>query len=129
MSAPDAGEGFWRARLRGFVYAWRGIVVLVRTQGNARIHLVATAAVGVAGLIFRVSAGEWAILALAAGLVWAAEALNTAIEVLADRVTTERDERIGRAKDLAAGGVLFAAIAAAIAGVCIFLPKLWAMLF
>jgi diacylglycerol kinase (ATP) len=67
------------------------------------------------------------LLALAMGMVWAAEALNTAIEYLSDHVCTEHHERIGRVKDLAAGGVLLAAIAAMVVGGIVFLPRVWAL--
>jgi diacylglycerol kinase (ATP) len=128
METPPKRVSFWQARLRSFVYAWRGIVALVRTQGNARIHLAATVVVGVLGLVLKISGGEWCLLALACGLVWAAEGFNAALEVLADRVSTERDEKIGRAKDLGAGAVLLAAIAAAIVGGLVFGPRLLALL-
>lgn len=53
---------------------------------------------------------------LAIALVWITEALNTAIEQLGDAITTEREPRIGFAKDIAAGAVLVSAIAAAAIG-------------
>lgn len=121
MKPPPAG--FWWARLRSFRYAWRGVVYLVRTQGNARLHLASTILVIIFGVVLRVTRSEWCLLALAAGMVWAAEALNSAIEYLADHVCTEHHERIGRVKDMAAGGVLLAAIAAAIIGGCVFIPR------
>jgi diacylglycerol kinase (ATP) len=124
----ENAPGFWRARLRSFRNAWRGIVCLVRGQVNARVHLAATVVVIALGVAFEVSRGEWCALALAMGLVWTAEGMNSALEALADRITTERDERIRRAKDLAAGAVLLAAISAAAVGACIFGPKLCAML-
>jgi diacylglycerol kinase len=67
-------------------------------------------------------------VALSTGLVWAAELLNTAIEVLADRVSMEREEPIRRVKDAAAAGVLLAALAAFSVGLIVFLPKLWRLL-
>ena len=119
----DRRPNFVTARLRSFGYAWRGIVWLVLTQGNALVHLAATVAVAAAGFYFKVSAGEWLALVLAMSTVWLAEGLNTAIEALADRITTERDPLIGRAKDVAAGAVLIAAIAAAIVGGIVFWPR------
>jgi diacylglycerol kinase (ATP) len=116
--------GFWRARLVSFRYAWRGIVALLLGKGNARVHLAATIAVVIAGLLLRISGGEWCLLALACGLVWVAEGLNTAVEVLANRISVERDEQIGLAKDLAAGAVLLAAIAAVTVGAFIFGPRI-----
>ena len=61
---------------------------------------------------------------LAIALVWVAEAFNTAIEQLGDAVTTEREPRIGFAKDIAAGAVLVCAIAAAVIGVLTLWPYL-----
>lgn len=51
-----------------------------------------------------------------------AEAFNTAIEKLADRVTCERDPLIGAAKDVAAGAVLLFAIASVAVGLIVFIP-------
>ena len=119
--APSGKTGFWRGLLRSFDNAWRGVVALIRTQRNARIHLAATVGVIVLGLVKGVGKGDWIALSLAIGLVWLAEGMNTAIELLADRVSPEHDERIGRLKDIAAGAVLLAAIAAATVGLIVFL--------
>ena len=72
---------------------------------------------------------EWAVLALAAAAVIAAEALNTAVERLGDRVSAEREESIRLIKDVAAGGVLAATMGAVTAGLAILGPKLWAVAF
>lgn len=106
--------------------ALRGLAVLLRTSPNARIHLVATLVVTGLGLWLRLGVAQWLWIAVAVGVVWAAEAFNSAIEALADRVTVEHDPLIGRAKDLAAGAVLAAAAAAAAIGLLIFLPRLLA---
>lgn len=114
-----------KKRIESFGHAFRGFGTLVRTQPNAKIHLAITVSVIALGMILKVSTLEWAVLALASGLVWAAEAINTAVEFLADRVSPEKHELIGRAKDTAAAGVLAAAIAAAAAGLLIFLPHIF----
>ena len=114
-----------RARGRSFVFALAGGRVLLRGQHNAWIHAAATLLVLVLGLACRVSRQDWALLALAIGLVWAMEALNTAIELLADEVSLEQRARIGRAKDVAA----FAVLAAALAAVAIGLLVVWPHLF
>jgi diacylglycerol kinase (ATP) len=111
-----------RHRLRSFGYAFQGAKTLLLTQHNAWIHAVATAGVLVAAIVCRVSKVEWALLVFAIALVWLAEAMNTAIEFLADEVSEEKRERIGKAKDTAAFGVLVCAIAAAIIGSIVFLP-------
>lgn len=113
-----------RARGRSFVFALAGGRVLLRGQHNAWIHAAATLLVLVLGLACRVSRQDWALLALAIGLVWAMEALNTAIELLADEVSLEQRARIGRAKDVAAFAVLAAALAAVAIGLLVFWPHL-----
>jgi diacylglycerol kinase len=64
---------------------------------------------------------------LCIALVLALEAVNSAIEYLADKISPEQDPLIGKAKDIAAGAVLIAAIGAAIIGSLIFIPKLIAL--
>lgn len=110
--------------LMGFVHALRGLGRLAATQRNFRVHLLATLAVLLAGWHFGVNAGEWALLSLCIFSVLAMEALNTAVEVLADRVCPEHDALIGRAKDIAAAAVLLAATGAALVGLIVFLPRL-----
>jgi diacylglycerol kinase (ATP) len=111
--------------LSHFRHAARGAVTLVATQSNARIHLLATAVVFFLGLATRLSAVEWCLVVAAAFLVWTAEALNTAVEILGDSASGGRhDPLVGRAKDVAAAGVLLAAMGAALIGGIIFLPRL-----
>ncbi|MCU0841330.1 MAG: diacylglycerol kinase family protein [Thiobacillaceae bacterium] len=119
MAAPRRGSF-----LMGFVHAFRGLGMLAATQRNFRVHLLATLAVLLAGWHFGVGATEWALLALCVFSVLAMEALNTAVEVLADRVCPEHDAMIGRAKDIAAAAVLLAAMGAALVGLIVFLPRL-----
>ena len=111
-------------RIDSFGFAFKGIFTLVRTQPNARFHLAATLIVIVLGFLLKVTGIDWAILALATGAVWSAEALNTALEFLADRVAPEWHELVGNAKDVAAGGVLIVSASAAVAGLLIFLPHI-----
>lgn len=126
MREHEQQPGFsWAARLQSLRYALAGFPILLSTQHNARIHAVATVLVVIAGLVVRVAPLEWALLAAAIGMVWAMEALNTAVELLADEISLERRPRLGRAKDVAAFGVLAAAIAAVLIGCFVFLPHLW----
>lgn len=115
-----------RKRLRSFRYAAHGIRDLFR-EDNARIHAVVAFAVIVAGVWLGLSLTEWAVIMLTIGAVLAAEAVNTALENLCDRVSPGFDEHIRRAKDLAAGAVLLLAMAAVAVGLFIFLPKLFAL--
>jgi diacylglycerol kinase len=113
-----------RERAQSFADAGRGIGLVVASQPNAKIHALATVAAIGLGAWLGLPAGEWCWIALAIALVWVAEGLNTGIEALADAVHPERDVRVQRAKDAAAGAVLVAAIAAAVIGVLVFGPRL-----
>ncbi|MEZ3590853.1 MAG: diacylglycerol kinase family protein [Muribaculaceae bacterium] len=118
----------WKKRALGFKYAYNGIWHVISTQHNAWIHCAAAAAVIVAGIIFAISTVEWIIVIMCMAAVLAAESFNTALEILANRITDRQDEAIGLAKDVAAGAVLFTAIGSAIVGLIIFIPKISALL-
>lgn len=98
------------ARIRSIGYALKGVIILLTTQPNARLHAVATFGVLIAGFFLHLREWEWLAILLCIALVWAAEALNTALEFLADEVDTNHRPGIGRAKDVAAAGVLISAI-------------------
>ena len=113
-----------RKHLTSYRYAIRGIVHAFRYENNMLIHSAAAIAVVVVNFLLKVSTTEWLITLMLIGLAWMAEIFNTAIEKLADRVTTEHDELIGRVKDLAAGAVLIICFFAAICAAIIYLPYL-----
>ena len=128
MSEHPTAPPTSRGRLaRSFGYALRGIGILLRTQANARIHAVATLLAVGAGFWFGIARGEWCAVIAAIGLVWTAEGLNTALEAVVDLVSPEQHPLAGRAKDVAAGAVLCAAIAAFIIGLLVFGPRVWAL--
>ncbi|MGI6496049.1 MAG: diacylglycerol kinase family protein [Kiritimatiellia bacterium] len=112
------------SRLRSFRHAFAGIGMLLKSQHNARVHLMATVIVTGAGFWFKVAAGDWCCLVLAIMAVWSAEAMNTAFEFLADAASPGFHPLVKHAKDVAAGAVLLAAIGAAAIGVLVFTPCL-----
>lgn len=113
-----------KLRWSSFRCALAGIAHMIRTQRHARWHLLGTLAVAILGFSLHVSGGEWLALIVAVALVWTAEAFNTAIELLGDTITKDKHPLIGHAKDVAAGAVLMAAIAATLIGGIVLLPKL-----
>lgn len=113
-----------KKRLKSFQYAFHGIYLLIRFEHNAWIHSFIALCVLIAGVTVKLSATEWIALILTIGMVLAAEAVNSSIEALSDLVSPGYNEAIKRTKDLAAGAVLILAIAAAIIGLIIFVPKL-----
>jgi diacylglycerol kinase len=98
------------------------MAILLKSQHNAWIHATATVLVFVGGFCVRLSRPEWCWILLALMAVWMAEALNTAIEYLADAVSPQRHPLIEKAKDVAAGAVLISAMGAATIGLLIFGP-------
>jgi diacylglycerol kinase (ATP) len=112
------------ARVRSFRFALAGIGFMLRTQHNAWLHLTATILVCVAGFVLGISATDWKWLVVAICLVWIAEAFNTAFEYLCDVVSPEFSKAVEKAKDIAAGAVFIAALAAAVLGALTFLPYL-----
>ena len=111
-------------RLKSFVYAFAGLKTLLRSEHNAWIHFAATLVVISAGFFLKVNTQEWCLLVFAIGIVFVAELFNTAIEQLTDMISPEYNEKAKKVKDLAAAGVLVAAVVAVVIGCLVFFPYL-----
>lgn len=120
----DRRAGF---RWRSFVYAFRGVLTLFRTAPNARVHAVAAVSVVIVSFVFNISAVEWCLVIGCICAVIAAEAVNSAVEFLADRISPEYHILLKHAKDVAAAAVLILALGAAIIGSIIFIPRFFAL--
>lgn len=112
-----------KKRINSFKYAINGLKIILETQANFMIHLVAAVLVTAAGLYFQISLWEWSIIVITIAVVLSAEAFNTAIEKLIDLVSPEYNKKAGQIKDISAGAVLIVSMAAVIVGLSIFLPK------
>jgi diacylglycerol kinase (ATP) len=124
MQADDQDRvGGVAGRLRSFRYAGRGLMHLL-AEPNARLHALAAVLTVVLGAVMRLSALEWALVALAIALVLAAEAVNTGLEALADAAVPARHPLVAAAKDLGAAAVLIAALGAVAVAACVFVPHL-----
>ena len=99
-----------RSFLKGFKYAFSGIIHCIKNERNMRIHIVAALYVLMLARFFAFTRTEYTILLLTIGGVISAEAVNTAVENLADRISEKRDPHIKIAKDAAAGAVLILAV-------------------
>jgi len=108
--------------LRSFGHALSGLRLVLSTQQNARIHLVATIGVIGTGLYVGLSFFDWRWIVLVIALVWIAEIINTALEHLCDIVHPGLHATVKAAKDMAAGAVFVASCAAAAIGLLVFLP-------
>ncbi len=109
-------------RIQSFRCAARGVRLMLRSQHNAWLHAVASCCVLIVGGLCVLTAAEWCWIILAIMAVWTAEALNTALELLADAAAPEFHPVVGYAKDVAAGGVLISAMGSAIVGVLVLGP-------
>jgi len=107
-----------------FRNALSGLSELLRTQRNARIHLAITLSMTGLAAWLRLPARDWALLGVAAALVWTAELINTALEAVVDLATKEWQPLARDAKDLGAAAVLIAAVGAAVVGVLVLGPPL-----
>lgn len=117
-----------RKRLRSFKYAFNGLKILLLEEHNSRIHLIAAILALALGWFLKLSSTEWVLICLVIGAVFTAELFNSAIENLADFISPGKNEKIKKAKDLAAGAVLVSALAALIMACVIFLPKILLLL-
>ena len=115
-------EGLWRRRVASFGHAGRGVWSALRSEVHMRLHAVATVVVIGLGFYSGLSRLEWALVALAVAGVWAAELMNTAIEALTDLASPAYHPLAGKAKDVAAGAVLLAALGALVVGALVFVP-------
>lgn len=116
---------FVLGRIRSIRYALRGLWLLITTEHSIISQLIIGGIMCVLGFYFKINNTEWMFQVLAIGMILTAESLNTAIEKLCDYLQPNFDKKIGCVKDIAAGAVTFAAIAAIIIGGIIYLPKLF----
>ncbi|MEA4899815.1 MAG: diacylglycerol kinase family protein [Eubacteriales bacterium] len=107
--------------LFSFACALRGMRRALKSERNLQIHLLAAGAVCALAHLSGVEPWAWAALISCSALVVGAELLNTALEVLADRVESKKNALIRDAKDVAAGAVLCCAIGAIAVACVVFL--------
>ena len=94
------------------------------TEHNSWVHVFAAVLAIVLGFILEITKIEWWVIIFLIGFVLALEAVNSAIEHLADFVSPAKQDQIKKVKDLAAGAVLIAAITSFIIGLSIFIPRI-----
>jgi diacylglycerol kinase (ATP) len=109
--------------IESFNYAIEGVVHVLRTQRNMRIHFVIAVAVLITAAAVGVSKIELIVLLLSITFVLVAEMINTAVEGTIDASTTSFDPMAKLAKDIAAGAVLIASVNAVAVGYLVFAGK------
>jgi len=114
--------------LLGFVYAFQGLAVLIKSERNFKFHLFAFICISIAGFLFKIESSEWLAILIISSIILTAEALNTAIEKLANHLHPKIHPAIKSVKDIAAASVLISSIIAVVIAGIIFLPRLYILL-
>lgn len=117
-----------RRWIKSVNHAIEGVLHAARSERHLRYHFYTVAVVLVVCYVIGVTRVEFLLIVLAMMAVLLAEMMNTALEYVVDLLSPEMAEKAGRAKDVAAGGVLVTAFGAAVMGVVILQPYIWRML-
>lgn len=110
---------------RSFIYAAAGIWYCIRNERNFAVHCCAAVGVIIAGFFFGISSTEWMIISINIAVVTGFEMLNTSVEKICNLVHPQHHPFVKIIKDVAAGAVMLAAIAAVVCGTIIFFPKIF----
>jgi diacylglycerol kinase len=108
--------------IKSFKYALRGVVYILKSERNARVHLLMATLATMLGLAFQISNSEMAAVGFAIIIVFVAEITNTAVEKTLDLIDTKHNPKIELIKDMSAGAVLVASGSALFIGVLVFYP-------
>ena len=123
METPKEKEAFSLVkRAKSFAHAGRGLWIFLTTTHNAWVHIVIFCVALFLGFYCEITHTEWVVLIFVGGIVLAAEAFNTAIEIDMDLTSPEYHPYARDTKDVAAGAVLITSITALIVGLLIFIP-------
>ncbi|MGI8636646.1 MAG: diacylglycerol kinase family protein [Segetibacter sp.] len=114
--------------LKGFVYAFNGLIVFFRHERNGRIQLVIACIALLLSWWLKIAVAEWMVVLGCIATVLSFEMINSSIEKLCNLVHPKFHPAVKTIKDMSAGAVLFVAVSSAIIGAIIFVPKLFLFL-
>lgn len=114
--------------LKGFVYAFNGLVIFFRHERNGRIQMAVAILVVLLSWWLKIAAPEWIVVLGCIGAVLSLEMINSSIEKICNLVHPKYHPAVKTIKDMSAGAVLFVSIVSAIIGAIIFLPKIYPLL-
>lgn len=113
--------------VQSFRYAYEGIIYVLSTQRNMRVHFIIALIALVLSLLLGIPKYQLLFVFSSIVLVICMELVNTAVEKTVDLITDQYHSFAKIAKDVAAGAVLFSALFAFLIGVYVFLPALLAL--
>jgi len=114
----------FRLLLRSFRFAFDGLSYVIRTQNNARFHLLATILVLIISLCLDLNLIQWCLIFFSISIVWIAECFNTALEKMFDLVESNPNPLVKVGKDSGAAAVLISALLSVLIGLFVLLPPL-----
>ncbi len=114
-----------RGRFSAFGYAFQGAYDLLVNQAPSKIHVAAFILMVALSWWLEFPLWKWVAVLLCSGLVLSAEALNTAVEYVVDLVSPEYHILAGKAKDVAAAGVLFSAVFSGLVAILLIYDAIW----
>ncbi|MFD0933274.1 diacylglycerol kinase family protein [Psychroflexus salinarum] len=117
-----------KERLKSLVYAWRGLIYLLKNEDSFKFQSLFSIIFIIAGFYFEIKTSEWFAQLIVITIVLSIEGLNSAIEQLANYIQPDYDENIGKVKDIAAGAVLVSGIFALVVLLLIYIPYLLAII-
>lgn len=104
-----------------FKNARKGFRLVLKSEMNIRIHIVAAVFVLILAYILKFSALEYCMVLFAIAIVIISEMLNTAIEFALDSIYHNKySKMVGMAKDISAGAVMFATLISILVGMILF---------
>jgi len=107
---------------KSFKFAFDGIKTEFKKGRNFRIQIFMGISAIILGFVFKIPSYEWFDLIIVIASVLILELVNTAVESIVDMISPEIQEKAKIAKDVSAGAVLIASIAAVFVGILVFLP-------
>ncbi|GAA4245195.1 MULTISPECIES: diacylglycerol kinase family protein [Winogradskyella] len=116
-------EPFIINRIKSVGYAFKGMLILIKTEASIKVQFTIAILITIAGFYFEISKTEWIAQLVMIAMVMSVEGMNTAIEYIADFIHPEYHKKIGLIKDVAAGAVFFAGIISVIIAGIIYIPK------
>lgn len=119
--APLRGSGH-TGMWEGLTYGFRGIRTLFQTQKKARMQALSSMGLCALGAAVGLTREEWCWLLVSVTVVWALEAMNTAVEFLTDLVCPGYHPLAGQAKDVATGATTIGLLGALLVAALVFAP-------
>lgn len=113
-----------KAIFKSINYAFEGLLHVIKTQNNARVHLWATLIVLGLSIWLKLNAVESCLILIAISIVWITECFNTTLESFFDLVNPDPHPLVKHGKDSSAAAVLIAAFLSVAIGIIVLGPPL-----